>query len=361
MKKILEKILTEKETIKKINLSEQYSLKEVPEIIKECTELEKLDISFTGITEIPDFVFQLPKLKELNYLGCTELRSQPKSFSSKQPLEKLSIYIGKNHKFIANIENLTTLKSLVINGSLKEIPDAVYDIPNLQELELFDTKIATVSEKIQQFKKLKKLSFWQPSFSDNDKLIALKLDEIFQNLSKCISLKELLLNNNGIKEIPENILLLNQLQKISVNHNKLESYPNAIYKLTKLIEIDFGINRIKEIPKGIGNLSQLKTLKFNSNWINKLDTKNLFDEISQLKNLENLELWSCQSIKEIPESISHLKKLKKIDLDNNLLEKLPESISTMQHLKTLRISTNKISSEDVSELKKHLTGTNIIA
>lgn len=361
MKKILEKILTEKETIKKINLSEQYSLKEVPEIIKECTELEKLDISFTGITEIPDFVFQLPKLKELNYLGCTELRNQPKSFSSKQPLEKLSIYVGKNHQFIAGIENLTTLKSLVISGTLKEIPDAVYDIPNLQELELFDTNIATVSEKIQQFKKLKKLSFWQPSFSDNDKLIALRLDEIFQNLSKCISLKELLLNNNGIKEIPENILLLNQLQKISVNHNKLESYPNAIYKLTKLVEIDLGINRIKEIPKGIGNLTQLKTLKLNSNWINKLDTKNLFDEISQLKNLENLELWSCQSIKEIPETISTLKKLKKLDLDNNVLENLPKSISTMTHLKTLRISTNKIPLQVITELKEHLTTTKVIA
>lgn len=360
MKKILEKIFAEKETIKKINLSEQYSLTEIPEIIKHCLELEKLDISFTQIKEIPDFVFQLPKLKELNYLGCTELQNQPKLFSSKQPLEKLSIYSGKNNKFITGIENLTTLKSLIISGNLKEIPNAIYDIPNLQELELFDTKISSVSEKIVQIKNLKKIAFWQPLFSDNDKPIVLKLDEIFQNLSKCYNLKELSFNKNGIKEIPENISLLTQLRKISAIDNLLVSYPNSIYKLTNLIEIDFGINQIKEIKKGIGNLTKLKTLKVNSNWKNKLDTENLFNEINQLENLEVLELWSCQSIREIPETISSLKKLKKLDLDNNLLESLPESISTMKHLKTLRISNNKILKEDIIELKKHLTSTNII-
>ena len=42
MKKIIDKIVAEKETIKYINLSEQYSLYELPEIIKECKALEKL-------------------------------------------------------------------------------------------------------------------------------------------------------------------------------------------------------------------------------------------------------------------------------------------------------------------------------
>jgi Leucine-rich repeat (LRR) protein len=128
-----------------------------------------------------------------------------------------------------------------------------------------------------------------------------------------------------------------------------------------LKELDLGINQLKEVSKGIGKLTQLKTLKLNSNWKNKLDTQNLFDEITELSNLEILELWSCQSIKAIPETISNLKKLKKIDLDNNLLEKLPKSILSMTHLKTLRISTNKISTEEINELKKYLTTTKVIA
>lgn len=359
MKKILEKILNQKDTIKKINLSEQYSLTKIPEIIKECLQLEILDVSYTEITEIPDFVFQLPKLKELNYLGCEKLKSQPKFLCSHQNLKKLSIYIPKKQAISEALKNISSLKSITISGEVKDIPNLIYDLASLEELELFDTKISTVSEKIERLKNLKKISFWQGLFL-NEKPITLKLDEIFQNLSKCANLQELNLNKNGIEEIPESIALLKQLQKFSASDNKLKSYPNSIYKLTKLKEIDLGINQIIELPAGIGNLKQLKSLKLNSNWKNKLDTKNLFNEIDQLENLEILELWSCQSIREIPETISNLKKLKKLDLDNNLLEHLPQSLSNMRHLKTLRISTNKIVLEDISKLKNQLTSTNII-
>lgn len=361
MKKTIDKILTERETIKKIDLSEQYTLTEIPNIIGQCLQLEKLDISYTGITEIPDFVFRLPKLKELNYSGCNNLQKQPISFNSQQPLEKLSIYIGKNQNISTQIVNLTTLKSLTISGELKEIPKAIYNLSQIEELEIFDTKISSVSPDIEKLKGLKKISFWQPLFLPSDKPIVLKLDEIFNNLSKCGNLKELHLNKNGINEIPESIGLLNQLQVLSAEDNLLVSYPKSLYKLTSLKELNLGINQIKEVSKGIGNLTQLKTLKLNSNWKNSLDTKNLFDEITELYNLEILELWSCQSVRTIPETISSLKKLKKIDLDNNLLEKLPKSILTMTNLKTLRVSTNRISAEEINELKKHLSTTKVIA
>jgi Leucine-rich repeat (LRR) protein len=361
MTRIIDKIQAEKDTIKKINLSEQYSLTEIPEIIGQCFQLEKLDISFTSISEIPDFIFQLPNLKELNYLGCKKLQNQPKCFSSQQPLEKLSIYIGKHQTIPAEFENLTNLKSLVLSGELKEIPKSIYNLATIEDLEIFDTKISIFSTEIEKLSNLKKVSFWQSLFLPSDKPISLNLEEIFQNLSKCNNLKELYLNRNGIDKVPENIQLLSQLQTFSAKENLLKSYPNSLYKLTNLKELDFGVNQLKEVSKGIGKLTQLKTLRLNSNWKNNLDTKNLFDEIDELINLETLELFSCQSVKEIPETISKLKKLKKLDLDNNLLEKLPKSILSMTQLKILRVSTNRISSEEINELKRHLTTTKIIA
>ncbi|WP_165590665.1 MULTISPECIES: leucine-rich repeat domain-containing protein [unclassified Flavobacterium] len=360
MKKILEKILNEKDTIKKIDLSGQHTLTEIPEIIKDCLQLEILNISYTEINEIPDFVFKLPKLKELNYLGCTKLKSQPKSFFSNQSLKKLSIYISKKHILTEELKDLLSLKSIILNGEINQVPDLIYDLNNLEELEFFDTKISTVSKKIEQLKNLKKISFWQALFLD-EKPIKLKLDEIFLNISKCNNLKELNLNKNGITEIPNNISSLKQLQKFSAGDNKLTSYPDSIYRLNKLREIDLGINQLIEVKEGIGNLKELRILKLNSNWKNKIDTKNLFNEISQLENLEILELWSCQSINKIPETISELRKLKKLDLDNNLLENLPKSILTMKQLKTLRVSTNKISQTEINEIKKHLVSTNVIA
>jgi len=361
MKKIIDRILAEKETIKKVNLSEQYSLTEIPEVIGQCFQLEKLDISFTGIAEIPDFVFRLPNLKELNYLGCIELQSQPSLFSSQQPLEKLSMYIGKGQSVPVEIVNLKNIKSLTISGELKEVPKVVYRLSKIEELQIFDSKVSTLSAEVENLRELKKLTFWQPLFSLEDKAVALKLEEIFFHVSKCKNLKELCLDNNGIKKIPENISLLSQLQVFSIKDNLLVSYPDAIYKLKNLKELDLGVNQVKEVAKGVGNLKQLKILRLNSNWKNKINVENLFNEIEELSNLEVLELWSCQSVKEIPETISSLKKLKKLDLDNNLLKKLPKSIFSMLQLNILRISTNKIQLEEVNELKKHLTSTKIIA
>jgi Leucine-rich repeat (LRR) protein len=361
MKKIINKIIAEKDTIKKIDLSEQYSLNEVPEIISQCVQLEKLDISFTRISEIPDFIFRLPKLKELNYLGCTELQCQPSAFSPQQPLEKLSIYVGKGQVIPEEIENLKNIKSLTISGELKEIPKLVYRIVSIEDLQIFDSKISTLSVEVEKLSKLKKLTFWQPLFSLDNKEVVLDLEEIFRNLSKCKTLRELYLDNNGIKNIPENVSLLSYLQVFSAKNNLLVSYPASLYKLINLKKLDLGANQLKEVVKGIGNLTQLKILRLNSNWKNRLNVENLFNEIAYLLSLEALELWSCQSVKEIPESISSLKKLKKLDLDNNILKTLPKSIRAMPQLKVLRISTNNIQSEEINEIKKYLPATKIIS
>jgi Leucine-rich repeat (LRR) protein len=136
MKTTIGRIVAEKATIKRIDLSEQYSLTEVPEVIQQCSQLEKLDISFTGISKIPDFIFKLPKLKEFKYLGCNKLRNQPESFSTQQPLERLSIHVGQGQSICSDIRNLKNLKSLTISGKLKEIPKSIFNITNIEELEI---------------------------------------------------------------------------------------------------------------------------------------------------------------------------------------------------------------------------------
>lgn len=359
MKKKLEKIKAERQTIRKIDLSETYDLLEVPEIIDQCPELEKLDLSFCGITQIPDFVFKLPKLRELNYLRCNKLQKTPDSFSHLQNIEKLSIYINVKKPSLDGIHRLTALKTLILQGNIEHLPQSVYEIPNLEHLELFDTRIPTLSADVRKLTKLKKVSIWQPLFLSDDKPVPLHLNEIFEHLSQCKSLKALHLNKNGIQVIPPTISLLQQLQILSAQDNRIVNFPESIYALKNLKALDLGVNQLKEIPKGIGQLTRLKELKLNSNWKNEMDATNLFVEIDQLKELETIELWSCQSVREIPETIASLKKLKKLDVDNNRLVSLPKSLCKMTHLKYLRVFTNKIPAEQIDELKRCLTGTKV--
>lgn len=355
----LKKILAEKDTIKKIDLSEQYDLNEIPGIIKECKQLEKLDVSFTGISEIPDFVFKLPKLKELNFSSCRKLKKQPTLFTLQQPIEKLSVYIGQNQTIPKEIEALKNLKSLTISGFVKKVPPFIFDIKSLETLEFVDSQVASLPPEVAKLDKLKSVSFWQNIYNLKKKMVKLKLKEMFENLSGCKNLKKLYLGSNGITEIPENIRELKNLQVFSAPQNGLVSLPDSIYELAHLKELDLGINILKELPAGIGKLSQLKILKLNSNWHNQFDAKNLFDEISGLSNLEVLELWSCP-IKEIPETISELKKLKMLELSGTLLTKLPKSILTMHHLEKLRIPGNNISSREIEEIQSKLNKTKVI-
>lgn len=361
MNKKIKKIEDQFDVITKIDLSEEYSLLVVPEIIKDCLRLEKLDLSFSGIEEIPDFIFNLPRLKELNLSGCKNIKKLPSSFTSTQSLEKLSIHVGEKHEFPKEIASLKHLKSISISGNLRAIPISILHLDKLEELELIDTKISTLPKEIKELKSLRKFSLSQALFSSEDKPTHLNLEEIFENLSSCNRLKEINLNRNGIKVIPANIKVLKGLRKFSAHDNILESFPIEIYELPNLILLDLGVNRIREVPRGIKKLRKLQVLKLNSNWKNSLNTTALFDEISELQDLEVLELWSCQSIKELPEEIASLKKLKKIDVDNNLLTSLPMSICDMTQLKVLRVSTNKIPIEIINCLKEKLTKTKIIA
>jgi Leucine-rich repeat (LRR) protein len=332
-------------------------LTKVPDIIGQCLQLEKLDISFTDITEIPDFVFQLPKLKELSYLHCASLQRQPTGFSSHQPLEKLSISIGKNQAIPSEIAHLKGLKTLVLGGDITEIPPFIYTLTKLENLEIFDTKVSTLSATVSQLTKLKKVLFWQALFSDDSVPTVLNLTEIFSHLSNCKQLKAVHLDSNGITEIPENVALLSQIEVFYAKENKLTAYPKGLHALKNLKELDLSVNQLKEIPTGIGNLAQLRTLRLNANWTNQIDTTHLFNEIAQLTNLETLILSHCRSVKAIPEAIAELKKLKSLDLENNFIETLPKSIFTMTQLKHLGISMNKIGEDEMSELQKRFKTT----
>lgn len=260
MKKIIDKIVAEKETIKSIHLSQQL-VNELPEIIRECKALEKLDISFNPITEIPNYIFNLPKLRELNFVGCEELQNQVIPFSSSQPLEKLSLYANGSITFLDEIKNLTTLKSLTLSGKIHEIPKSVFNLSSLQELVLFNTQITTVPTTIEKLKSLKKFSISQAVFLPDDEYVPLNLEELFKNLSQCPSLKELHLNSNGMQKIPENIKLLKHLEVFSAEDNLIVSFNTALYDLKKLKVLNLSSNQLKEIPSGIGQLAQLKILK----------------------------------------------------------------------------------------------------
>lgn len=77
-----------------------------------------------------------------------------------ESLVKLAVALGKNHILESSIANLKNLKSLAINGHVNKLPKVVTQLQNLEELELFDTKISTLPKEIDQLESLwKRLTY----------------------------------------------------------------------------------------------------------------------------------------------------------------------------------------------------------
>ncbi|MDR1654927.1 MAG: hypothetical protein LBR96_02925, partial [Treponema sp.] len=118
-----------KESVKKINLENQGELKTVPHVIASCANLEELNLAYTGITEIPEFVFRLPKLRSLSYNSCYDLKEHPANCADAKNLEQLKLDIWEKKTLPKGITELPSLKILEINGDcvFESLPGNVGD------------------------------------------------------------------------------------------------------------------------------------------------------------------------------------------------------------------------------------------
>ncbi len=341
---------------RRISFSEDFELERVPEELVECKEVEELDFSYTFINSIPEFVFNMPKLRKLSYIGC-DIKDLPSGISN------LSDRLIELRISIENIENLeelfkfSELKCLEIQGSFENFPNGIEKLQKLEELGFINVNLKKFPE-VSTLSTLKKISLIGEIGLEDDALI--DFDTFFEEIAKCSSLKVLSIENYRLKNLSPLIGRMGNLELLLLQDNLLESIPDEIFELARLKEIDLSINCLKYISPLVAKLQSLKILRLNSNWRNQLDCNGLFSVIGSLKNLEVLDLSSCQSVRIIPEGLSELKNLKSLDFDNNLIADIPDFLFGMHHLKKLRLSTNSIPQAKLEKLKVSLNCVNVV-
>lgn len=164
-------------------------------ILKEIVALKKLTrLTLTGrnIIQIPEFIFQLGSLNELD-VNTTSISS-----------------ISKN---IGNLKDLTTLS--LNSNRIQELPEEIGLLKNLKRLYLRDNKLTALPESIGNLTQLIQLGF-----SNNQ---VRKLPD----LSNLHNLESLLASGNKLKEIPDyfNTKNMPKLREVFVMHNPLNNWP----------------------------------------------------------------------------------------------------------------------------------------
>lgn len=207
--------------------------------------------------------------------------------------------------------------------------DSVEGIPylkNLNYLSLNNNNIKEIPDDIQHLQNLSDLY-----------LTYNKVTEVPQTISLVSSLKNLDLSNNLIESLDETICNMTNLTSLNMSNNRIIEIPEEIQNLTSLASLYLSNNKIAEIPASINQLSSLQTLELQYNKLTVLP-----DELGELPNLYYLGL-SYNHIAQIPTSIGQLETLGSLSLLNNKLTSIPDEIGGLTNLSNLDLSENQIS------------------
>lgn len=359
--------------------------------LKQYSFEKRAEDQFSDIPDVTnDFAFLLHLLDQYDTLFCKRLTV----FLSEVSEEKLKLLSLNNDWTVEKVKkHLTKTKKdqyELYLFMLSGIPDAVYDVSDIQILKLELCSNVKISNKITQLSQLEEV--WlshcvteiTPSalmwLRNQLKKVGIKYvsrDEIPEWIYKLVQLKELYLTGklaiekkaveldsmkglrslkvlylkSSLSKIPSTIIdVAFHLLKLCIHNDKTKLLSLSILKkMVNLTQIELHNCELDKIPTAIYTLSKLQVLDLKGNNLTKIeDISNLqyLDKLNSLKFLFNM-------IKVIPPTINLIKKLEYLYLSHNQIEVLPKALFNIDKLYYLDAQNNNISiiPSDIGNLK----------
>ena len=205
-----------------------------------------------------------------------------------------------------------------------------------------------------------------------------KLHSYIDAISHMKFIKELCLNETGIKEVPSSIGYLTSLEILDFSRCwKFQKLPDIFANMKRLRMLFMRGTKIKELPSSIGYLESLEIIdvcecskfeKFpeiqgNMKCLKELCLertiiKELPSSIGCLESLETISLRECSKFERFPEILVNMKCLSDLYMENTAIKELPNNIGCLEALTELVISGT-----DIKELPysiAHLTRLQIL-
>uniref|UniRef100_A0A8C2FJ26 Volume-regulated anion channel subunit LRRC8D-like n=1 Tax=Cyprinus carpio TaxID=7962 RepID=A0A8C2FJ26_CYPCA len=337
--------------------------------------------SFSDIPDVKnDFAFLLHMVDQYDQLyskrfgvflsEVSENKLREISLNHEWTFEKLRQHVTRN------AQDKLELHLFMLSG----VPDAVFDLTDLEVLKLELIPEARITAKISQMINLHELHFYhcpakveQTAFSflrDHLRCLHVKFTDVgeiptwvymLKNLRELYLVGNLNSENNkmigleslrdlrhlkilhlksNLTKIPTNITDLSpHLIKLVVHNDGTKLLVlNSLKKMMNLTELELHNCELERIPHAIFSLTNLQELDLKSNNIHTIEEVISFQH---LKRLNCLKLWHNKIIS-IPLSISHVKNLEFLYLSHNKLETLPTTLFSLLKLRFLDVSNNSI-------------------
>ncbi|MEW5938527.1 MAG: COR domain-containing protein [Chloroflexota bacterium] len=215
---------------------------------------------------------------------------------------------------------------------LTDLPESLWQLTQLQELDLSDNQLRTLPESLGQLTQLQELDL-----SDNQ---LRALPESLEQLTELLGLK---VSSNQLEALPDSLWQLTQLHSLDLSRNQLKALPESLGRLTFLYSLDLGGNPLTSLPESLGCLSNLGLLTLGDDREGS-SIGQIPQCVSKLIKLRYLWLHNCQ-LENVPDWIGRLTELENLRLENNKITDLPHSISQLGHLKNLFLDNNPLTVE----------------
>ena len=214
----------------------------VSRLLRLARESGSINLNSQNLNEIPLEVFLIDET----------LQSDEK-FWEICPLTKADFSFNNINCISPEISKLSDLCSLKLrNNKLSTVPDEVYGLP-LKHLDINSNILSGIS----------------PAFG------------------RLEYLKEALLSSNRITCLPAEISCCVQLQILELNDNLLVSLPQELGLLRELVKLSLSNNKLTELPQCIGNLRKLQLLECRRNNLRQLFDMNNLDSLNFMDVGEN--------------------------------------------------------------------------
>ncbi|KAL7385930.1 hypothetical protein ABVT39_002019 [Epinephelus coioides] len=250
-------------------------------------------------------------------------------------LEVLKLELIPEVRFSAKVSQMTSLQELHLCHCPAKVEQTGFAFlrDHLRCLHVKFTDVAEIPAWVYLLRSLRELNLIGNLSSENNKMIGL------ESMRDLRHLKTLCLKSN-LTKMPTNITELSpHLIKLVVHNDGTKLMVlNSLKKMVSLIELELHTCELERIPHAIFSLINLQELDLKSNNIRTIEEIISFQH---LKRLTCLKLWHNKIIT-IPSSIGQVKSLEALHLSHNKLESLPPALFTLPKLRHLDVGHNSI-------------------
>ncbi|RNA24244.1 leucine rich repeat [Brachionus plicatilis] len=328
------------------------------------SDFEKiLDLSYKALTNIAnDEIKPNPEnIRDLKLSG-NELKKFPLEFVNILPnLEELDL---RNNK-IANITNVEhkyqNIQILKLSENvLSEFPLELFNcFPNLKLLDLVHNRIASIPEKMQQndinwllLSENLLTEFRLKSFNCLPNLLMLnlsknKIDKFTNGMQPNECIQILNLDENILTEFAlKSFNSLKKLQELKLSNNRIAKIPNDMQPNQSIQYLNLSGNKLTEFPLEFLNfLPNLLKLDLSNNNI-----ANITDKMQQNHNIKNINFSGNFLSKFSLEFFNFLTNLEVLDLSKNMIDNVTNEMQENQKINLLYIYLNNNNLREI-ELK----------